>query len=36
MVDGYNLPMLVLPRGVYGKSACNATGCVTDINRGMY
>ncbi|RHN56373.1 putative thaumatin [Medicago truncatula] len=34
MVDGYNLPMLVLPRGVYGKSACNATGCVTDINRG--
>lgn len=35
MVDGYNLPLLVLPRGVYGSTACNATGCVTDINRGM-
>ncbi|XP_058747825.1 pathogenesis-related thaumatin-like protein 3.5 [Vicia villosa] len=34
MVDGYNLPLLVLPRGVYGKSACNSTGCVTDLNIG--
>nr|AIR93918.1 thaumatin [Cicer arietinum] len=34
MVDGYNLPLLVLPRGVYGSTICNATGCVTDINRG--
>ncbi|XP_061339140.1 pathogenesis-related thaumatin-like protein 3.5 [Gastrolobium bilobum] len=34
MVDGYNLPLLVLPRGVYGSGACNATGCVTDINIG--
>lgn len=34
MVDGYNLPLLVQPRGVYGSGVCNATGCVTDINRG--
>ncbi|MED6209588.1 hypothetical protein PIB30_056158 [Stylosanthes scabra] len=34
MVDGYNLPLLAQPRGVYGGAACNATGCVTDINRG--
>lgn len=34
MVDGYNLPLLALPRGVYGGGACNATGCVTDINSG--
>ncbi|KAL2317548.1 hypothetical protein Fmac_031424 [Flemingia macrophylla] len=34
MVDGYNLPLLVQPRGVYGTGTCNATGCVTDINRG--
>ncbi|KAH1245666.1 hypothetical protein AAZX31_06G132700 [Glycine max] len=33
MVDGYNLPLLALPRGVYGD-ACNSTGCITDINRG--
>ncbi|KAF1893186.1 hypothetical protein Lal_00001626 [Lupinus albus] len=33
MVDGYNLPILALPRGVYG-GACNATGCMTDINLG--
>nr|XP_025625418.1 thaumatin-like protein 1 [Arachis hypogaea] len=33
MVDGYNLPLLALPRGVSG-GACNATGCVTDVNRG--
>ncbi|XP_068482326.1 pathogenesis-related thaumatin-like protein 3.5 [Phaseolus vulgaris] len=33
LVDGYNLPLLALPRGVYG-GACNATGCITDINRG--
>lgn len=36
MVDGYNLPILAVPRGVYGRSACNATGCVSDINRGIY
>ncbi|CAL0307775.1 unnamed protein product [Lupinus luteus] len=34
MVDGYNLPLLALPRGVYGASPCNATGCVNDINIG--
>lgn len=34
MVDGYNLPILVVPRGVYGGGACNATGCVSDLNRG--
>ncbi|RZC17855.1 Pathogenesis-related protein 5 [Glycine soja] len=33
MVDGNNLPLLALPRGVYG-GVCNATGCITDINRG--
>ncbi|KAK1366366.1 Thaumatin-like protein 1 [Heracleum sosnowskyi] len=31
-VDGYNLPLLAAPRGVYG--GCNATGCATDINIG--
>lgn len=33
MVDGYNLPILALPRGAYG-GACNATGCINDINTG--
>lgn len=33
MVDGYNLPLLATPRGVYGP-ACNATGCAADINMG--
>lgn len=30
MVDGYNLPLIAAPSGVYG--ACNATGCASDIN----
>lgn len=30
IVDGYNLPLVAAPDGVYG--ACNATGCVSDIN----
>ncbi|KAJ8760813.1 hypothetical protein K2173_021851 [Erythroxylum novogranatense] len=33
-VDGYNLPLIAAPVGVYGASSCNATGCVSDINRG--
>ncbi|KAJ4832484.1 hypothetical protein Tsubulata_000028 [Turnera subulata] len=32
IVDGYNLPMVASPIGVNG--ACNATGCVSDINMG--
>lgn len=32
IVDGYNLPLVATPRGVYG--ACNATGCASDINTG--
>ncbi|KAH9682806.1 hypothetical protein WN943_028757 [Citrus x changshan-huyou] len=32
IVDGYNLPLVAEPRGVYG--ACNATGCASDINMG--
>ncbi|KAL7168716.1 hypothetical protein ACSBR2_039042 [Camellia fascicularis] len=31
-VDGYNLPLVAAPQGVYGE--CNATGFVTDINMG--
>lgn len=35
IVDGYNLPMVVQPRGVYGGAGtCNATGCASDINMG--
>ena len=35
MVDGYNLPLVAVPRGVYaGASSCNATGCVSDLNEG--
>ncbi|KAK3232261.1 hypothetical protein Dsin_004142 [Dipteronia sinensis] len=35
IVDGYNLPIVVQPRGVYGSAgACNATGCTSDINMG--
>ncbi|PWA55024.1 Thaumatin [Artemisia annua] len=31
LVDGYNLPMLVIPRG--GTSgACSSTGCLVDLN----
>lgn len=32
IVDGYNLPLIAAPRGVQG--ACNATGCISDINTG--
>ncbi|XP_042504384.1 pathogenesis-related thaumatin-like protein 3.5 isoform X2 [Macadamia integrifolia] len=32
IVDGYNLPLVATPQGVYG--VCNATGCVTDLNLG--
>ena len=32
IVDGYNLPLIALPRGVH--DACNATGCASDINTG--
>lgn len=32
IVDGYNLPLIVVPRGVYGP--CNATGCASDLNLG--
>lgn len=32
MVDGYNLPLLATPRPSFG--ACNATGCISDVNMG--
>ncbi|KAF8008277.1 hypothetical protein BT93_K2066 [Corymbia citriodora subsp. variegata] len=32
IVDGYNLPLVAMPQGVYGS--CNATGCISDINMG--
>ncbi|GJS42894.1 thaumatin-like protein 1b [Tanacetum coccineum] len=31
LVDGYNLPMMVLPQG--GTGGCNITGCFTDLNQ---
>ncbi|KAG2705951.1 hypothetical protein I3760_05G081700 [Carya illinoinensis] len=31
LVDGYNLPMLVVPRGGTG-GGCSATGCLVDLN----
>ncbi|CAK9148293.1 unnamed protein product [Ilex paraguariensis] len=31
LVDGYNLPMLVVPQGGTGVN-CRATGCVVDLN----
>ncbi|CAI9755909.1 unnamed protein product [Fraxinus pennsylvanica] len=31
LVDGYNLPMLVLPQGGSGVN-CTSTGCMTDLN----
>ncbi|KAJ9546193.1 hypothetical protein OSB04_025900 [Centaurea solstitialis] len=31
-VDGYNLPIVVVPRSTSG--GCNATGCASDINMG--
>ncbi|KAF5945044.1 hypothetical protein HYC85_015272 [Camellia sinensis] len=30
IVDGYNLPFIAAPQGVFG--VCNATGCVSDLN----
>ncbi|KAK8681540.1 hypothetical protein V6N13_053942 [Hibiscus sabdariffa] len=32
LVDGYNLPMMVEPRG--GSGTCLSTGCANDLNRG--
>ncbi|CAK9158275.1 unnamed protein product [Ilex paraguariensis] len=32
IVDGYNLPLVAAPRGIYG--GCNATGCASNINMG--
>ncbi|XAR73769.1 hypothetical protein NMG60_11007849 [Bertholletia excelsa] len=34
LVDGYNLPMLVVPQGGTGAGNCTATGCVVDLNGG--
>ncbi|XP_021858764.2 pathogenesis-related thaumatin-like protein 3.5 [Spinacia oleracea] len=33
MVDGYNLPLVAWPTGTNG-AACNATGCISDLNMG--
>ncbi|KMT16428.1 hypothetical protein BVRB_3g050540 [Beta vulgaris subsp. vulgaris] len=35
IVDGYNLPLVAWPTGVNG-AACNATGCISDINMDQY
>lgn len=32
IVDGYNLPVVAAPRVLHG--ACNATGCLADLNTG--
>ncbi|CAN6182823.1 unnamed protein product [Urochloa humidicola] len=32
LVDGYNLPVVAIPRASAG-GACNATGCMADLNR---
>ncbi|XP_057951378.1 pathogenesis-related thaumatin-like protein 3.5 [Malania oleifera] len=32
IVDGYNLPLVAAPYGVFG--GCNATGCTSNINMG--
>lgn len=32
LVDGYNLPVVAIPRARTG-GACNATGCMADLNR---
>ncbi|KAL6993433.1 Thaumatin-like protein 1 [Sarracenia purpurea var. burkii] len=32
LVDGYNLPMLVVPHGGTGGGNCSSTGCVVDLN----
>jgi hypothetical protein len=31
LVDGYNLPMMVVPQGGTGQN-CTTVGCVTDLN----
>ncbi|KAL9681408.1 hypothetical protein QQ045_013191 [Rhodiola kirilowii] len=33
MVDGYNMPLMAVPRGGYGE--CNVTGCAWDLNLGI-
>ncbi|XP_062191340.1 pathogenesis-related thaumatin-like protein 3.5 [Phragmites australis] len=33
LVDGYNLPVVAVPRARQGGSGCNATGCMADLNR---
>lgn len=30
LVDGYNLPLLIVPQG--GTGTCSSTGCLTDLN----
>ncbi|XP_077221314.1 thaumatin-like protein 1 [Tasmannia lanceolata] len=32
LVDGYNIPMLVVPENVSGAGNCTATGCLVDLN----
>ncbi|KAK9062068.1 hypothetical protein SSX86_019253 [Deinandra increscens subsp. villosa] len=32
LVDGYNLPMIIVPQGESGGN-CNVTGCLVDLNR---
>jgi len=34
LVDGYNLPMLVVPQGGGPEGNCTATGCVAELNSG--
>ncbi|KAL4577712.1 hypothetical protein LXL04_013823 [Taraxacum kok-saghyz] len=31
LVDGYNLPMMIVPQG--GSGNCNVTGCMADLNK---
>ncbi|KAK1610603.1 hypothetical protein QYE76_034276 [Lolium multiflorum] len=32
LVDGYNLPVVAIPRALRGQGTCNATGCMADLN----
>lgn len=32
LVDGFNLPVVVVPRGGAGRGACGPTGCLVDLN----
>ncbi|XP_010235318.1 thaumatin-like protein 1 isoform X2 [Brachypodium distachyon] len=32
LVDGYNLPVVAVPRAQQGGGSCNATGCAADLN----